>query len=87
MNLAILAKMGWRLVKEPEKLWAKILYVKYVRGKMKFSKLEKKKGMLQMLGSGWLYLERLSNKELGQRSTMGLKLSFGEKCVWETYHL
>ena len=55
---------------------------------MDFSKLEKKKrGMLQMLGKGSLQLERLSNKELGKRPTMGLKLSFGEKCGWETYPL
>ena len=35
-----------------------------------------------MLGKGWLQLERLSNKELRQRSTKGLKLSYGEKCGW-----
>ena len=43
MNLAFLAKMGWRLITEPEKLWAKILHAKCARGKMDFSKLEKKR--------------------------------------------
>ena len=43
MNLAFLAKMGWRLITESYKLWAKNLHAEYVRGKMDFSELEKKR--------------------------------------------
>ena len=38
-----MAKLGWRLFTESDKLWAKILTAKYVRGSMDISKIERKK--------------------------------------------
>ena len=43
MNLAFMAKLGWRLLTEPYKLWAKIIQAKFMRGMTEISKFEKKK--------------------------------------------
>ena len=42
MNLALLAKLGWRLISEKDHLWVRMLIHKYIRGKVSFSKLVRK---------------------------------------------
>ena len=46
MNLAFMEKLGWRLLIEVKenKLWARILATKYIRGETKLSELIKKHG-------------------------------------------
>ena len=44
MNLAFMAKLGWRLIAEEENLWAQVILSKYVKGRVDISKLVKKKG-------------------------------------------
>ncbi|XP_031111997.1 uncharacterized protein LOC116015970 [Ipomoea triloba] len=44
VNLAIMAKLGWRLMKESESLWAKVLKSKYAHGKHRFEIFNAKKG-------------------------------------------
>ena len=34
LNLAFMAKLGWRFLTSREDLWARILQAKYVRGKV-----------------------------------------------------
>ncbi|OMO65780.1 reverse transcriptase [Corchorus capsularis] len=43
VNLALLAKMGWRLMEENDKLWARVMTSKYLR-KKEFLKVENKNG-------------------------------------------
>ena len=43
MNIAFMAKLGWRLFTESDKLWENILTPKYVRGSLDISKIERKK--------------------------------------------
>ena len=42
MNLAMLVKIGWRLIVETESLWAKVIRGKYIREEMNTSKFTKK---------------------------------------------
>ena len=44
MNLALMAKLGWRLILEGDSLWARILISKYVRGEIYLDKITKKHG-------------------------------------------
>ena len=44
MNLALMAKLGWRLISEGDILWAHILVSKYVRGAINLDKITKKNG-------------------------------------------
>lgn len=44
MNLAITAKMGWRIIKEPESLWVKVVTGKYLQGKTKVDNFKPKQG-------------------------------------------
>ena len=44
MNLALMAKLGWKLILESDSLWARILASKYVRGDINLDKLTKKNG-------------------------------------------
>ena len=44
MNLALMAKLGWRLILEGDSLWARILAIKYVRGEINLGKITKKHG-------------------------------------------
>ena len=39
MNLAFMAKLGWRLLTKPNDLWAKVLHFKYIRGKVALEKI------------------------------------------------
>ena len=42
MNLAFMAKLGWRLLSTKNELWAQILHSKYVKGNLEVSKVKKK---------------------------------------------
>ena len=42
MNLALMAKLGWRLLKEKGSLWAKVLTSKYTKGEINPAKLIKR---------------------------------------------
>ena len=56
MNLALMAKLGWKLILESDGLWTRILASKYVRGNINLDKLTKKNGS----SNAWrAYLRRL----------------------------
>ena len=44
MNLAFMAKIGWRLISEKESLWTQVLTGKYIRGEPNATTLIKKNG-------------------------------------------
>ena len=44
MNVAFMAKVGWCLLTEPNSLWARVVFGKYIRGIPSLSKFIPKKG-------------------------------------------
>ena len=42
MNLAFMAKVGWRLIVENQSLWAQVLTCKYIKGDIDITKLTNK---------------------------------------------
>ena len=43
INLAFMANLGWRLLTEQNELWAKVLSIKYIHGKVPLDKFLKKR--------------------------------------------
>ena len=44
MNLALMAKLGWRVLAGRNNLWAEVLISKYMKGEAGLHKLVEKKG-------------------------------------------
>ena len=42
MNLAFMAKLGWRLLSAKNELWAQMLHSNYVKGNLEVSNIKKK---------------------------------------------
>ena len=77
-NLAFMAKLGWRLLTEVKenRLWARILADKYIRGEATLSKLRKMQGS----SNAWRGIALAANilsKGKKRQFTMGRTHSFG----------
>ena len=42
MNLALMAKIGWRILTKKKSLWSKVVAKKYIKGTMEISKFTRK---------------------------------------------
>ena len=45
INIAFMAKLGWRLLTNKDELWAKMLTSKYIRGSVVPDKIIRKRGV------------------------------------------
>ena len=43
LNMALMAKLGWRLITDTDKLWAKVMHEEYGKGGTRISKLVNKR--------------------------------------------
>ncbi|GLT32268.1 hypothetical protein SLA2020_069460 [Shorea laevis] len=75
MNLALLSKLGWRLVTQVEPLWIEVLKAKYFHDK-DFLSAESKGGSFTYLRKSILEVRHLVAKGIGYLVNTGKKASF-----------
>lgn len=67
MNLALFAKLGWRLLTEEDNLWARTIAAKYMNTKLDIGNIRKRQGVSHI----WQGLAKVANViKLGARTAV-----------------